>query len=192
MTNQENQLNQLIQRIMMIQQVENWSWFFCKVPQVYWVLFRYLPELTGPKLSFTRSRRHDEPAEPIESTHTLQIVLQNSAQSWEKSDILQLKKSTLINSHYMCMSSTFEETPLAHSFFKNIFSGQWLTESTLWFTSKPCRFFHWVMSQWSGLYGYVALTGNGWHAIILQARQKLIFTLLAPKQKSAVSPSIFD
>ena len=101
MTNQENQLNQLIQRIMMIQQVENWSWFFCKVPQVYWVLFRYLPELTGPKLSFTRSRRHDEPAEPIESTHTLQIVLQNSAQSWEKSDILQLKKSTLINSHYM-------------------------------------------------------------------------------------------
>ena len=105
MTNQENQLNQLIQRIMMIQQVENWSWFFCKVPQVYWVLFRYLPELTGPKLSFTRSRRHDEPAEPIESTHTLQIVLQNSAQSWEKSDILQLKKSTLINSHYMCTQS---------------------------------------------------------------------------------------
>ena len=101
MTNQENQLNQLIQRIMMIQQVENWSWFFCKVPQVYWVLFRYLPELTGPKLSCNRSRRHDEPAEPIESTHTLQIVLQNSAQSWEKSDILQLKKSTLINSHYM-------------------------------------------------------------------------------------------
>ena len=101
MTNQENQLNQLIQRIMMIQQVENWSWFFCKVPQVYWVLFRYLPELTGPKLSCNRSRRHDEPAEPIESTHTLQIVLQNSAQSWEKSDILQLKKSILINSHYM-------------------------------------------------------------------------------------------
>ena len=38
-------------------------------------------ELTGPKLSFTRSRRHDEPGEPIESTHTLEIVLQNSPQS---------------------------------------------------------------------------------------------------------------
>ena len=37
-------------------------------------------ELTGPKLSFTRSRKHDEPGEPIESTHTLEIVLQNSPQ----------------------------------------------------------------------------------------------------------------
>ena len=119
MTNQENQLNQLIQRIMMIQQVENWSWFFCKVPQVYWVLFRYLPELTGPKLSCNRSRRHDEPAEPIESTHTLQIVLQNSAQSWEKSDILQLKKSTLINSRYMWKRTSLHESYLiveAYSF----------------------------------------------------------------------------
>ena len=28
-------------------------------------------ELTGPKLSFTRCRRHDDPGKPIESTHTL-------------------------------------------------------------------------------------------------------------------------
>ena len=58
-------------------------------------------ELTGPKLSFTRSRRHDKLGEPIESTHTLEIVLQNSPRSWKKSDTDQLKKSTLINSHYM-------------------------------------------------------------------------------------------
>ena len=57
---------------------------FCKIPQVYMVLFRYLPELTGPKLSFTRSRRHDEPGEPLESTNTLEIVLQNSPQSFKK------------------------------------------------------------------------------------------------------------
>ena len=63
---------------------------FCKIPQVYMVLFRYLPELTGPKLSFTRCRRHDEPGEPLESTNTLEIVLQNSPQS--------LKKNARINS----------------------------------------------------------------------------------------------
>ena len=47
-------------------------------------------ELTGPKLSFTRSRRHDEPGEPIESTHTLEIVLKTALEV-EKSDTDQLK-----------------------------------------------------------------------------------------------------
>ena len=45
------------------------------------LLFRYLPELTGPKLTFSRCNRHDWPGEPIKSTHTLEIVLQISPQS---------------------------------------------------------------------------------------------------------------
>ena len=64
-------------------------------------------ELKGPKLSFSRSRRHDEPREPIESTHTLEIVLQNSPWSWKKWH-RSVKKPTLINSHYMYVMPTIE------------------------------------------------------------------------------------
>ena len=65
------------------------------------LLFRYLPELTGPKLSFTRSRRRDKPGEPIKSAHTFEIVLQISPQSLKKNDNSKAKKSTLIKSHYI-------------------------------------------------------------------------------------------
>ena len=57
---------------------------FYKIPQVHQVLFRYIPEVTGQKLRFTMSRRHDEPEEPIKSTQTLQIVLQISCQILKK------------------------------------------------------------------------------------------------------------
>ena len=45
-------------------------------------------------------RRHDQPGEPIKSTHTLEMVLQISPQSW-KNDIVKAKISTLIKSHYI-------------------------------------------------------------------------------------------
>ena len=41
-------------------------------------------QVTGRKLSFTRSNRHDEPGEPMKSTQTLEIVLQISCQSLKK------------------------------------------------------------------------------------------------------------
>ena len=50
------------------------------------LLFRYLPEVTGRKLSFTRSNRHDEPREPMKSTQTLEIVLQTRPSALGMSD----------------------------------------------------------------------------------------------------------
>ena len=58
------------------------------------LLFRYLPELTGPKFSFTKSRWHDEPGEPYIGNST-----PNQPQSWKK-DSVKNKISTLIKSHY--------------------------------------------------------------------------------------------
>ena len=90
-----------IKKIGMIQEVENASGFFYKIPQVHQVLFRYLPEVTGQKVIFTRSNRHDQPGEPIKSTQTLAIVLQISCQSLKNYDIVKEKISTLIISRYM-------------------------------------------------------------------------------------------
>ena len=48
---------------------------FFKIPKIHQVLFRYLPELTAPNLSFTRSPRRDNPGEPIKSAPTFEEVL---------------------------------------------------------------------------------------------------------------------
>ena len=67
---------------------------FYKIPQVHQVLFRYIPEVTGQKLSFTRSRRHDEPEEPIKSTQTLQIPLRLQEESASPALNVRKKKIT--------------------------------------------------------------------------------------------------
>ena len=71
---------------------------------IFLLLFRYLPELTGPKLSFTRSRRRDKPGEPIKSAHTFEIVLQISPHSLRKKWQLQghLDKIPLYTPKIVC------------------------------------------------------------------------------------------
>ena len=49
--------------------------FFFKIPQIHQVLFRYLPEVTAPKHSFTRAPTRDKPGEPIKSAPTFEEVL---------------------------------------------------------------------------------------------------------------------
>ena len=45
---------------------------FFKIPQIHQVLFRYLPELTGPKVTFSECPRHDVTGQPIESSAEMQ------------------------------------------------------------------------------------------------------------------------
>ena len=59
------------------------------------------PEVTGPKHTFSRSRRHDWTQQPIEKSVGMQKVVIISHQSLKKNDIVQTKESLQEKPHYI-------------------------------------------------------------------------------------------
>ena len=56
---------------------------------------------TGPKLTFSESRRHDSTGQPIEKSVGMQKVVIISHQSFKKNDIVQTKESLQEKPHYI-------------------------------------------------------------------------------------------